>query len=132
LELKYSHVENIVLAVMHVVQRFCHYILLHETTIVSIMNLFQYVLTRCIIGRKISRWIVILQEFDLDFVSAKSKNSLVFVELISKVLVKLGDVTPKESSIKGDLFPYFIFKPLVWRYTSLSIEFEVPCLCFSQ
>ena len=32
---------------------------------------------------KYNKWIVILQEFDLEFVSEKSKKSLIFVELIS-------------------------------------------------
>ena len=35
------------------------------------------------IGGKYNKWIVILQEFDLEFVSAKLKKSLIFVELIS-------------------------------------------------
>ena len=35
------------------------------------------------IGGKYNKWIVILQEFDLEFVSIKSKKSLIFVELIS-------------------------------------------------
>jgi hypothetical protein len=61
-------------------------------------------LTRRAIGRKISRWIVILQEFDLDFVSVKSKKSLVFAELISELPVESNDVTPEESPIKGDIF----------------------------
>ena len=47
---------------------------------------------------------VILQEFDLDFISAKSKKSLVFVELISELPIKSGDVVPKESPIRGDMF----------------------------
>jgi hypothetical protein len=47
---------------------------------------------------------VILQEFDLDFISAKSKKSLVFAELISKLSVESGDVVPKESPIRGDMF----------------------------
>lgn len=34
----------------------------------------------------------------------KSKKSLVFVELNSKLLVESGDVIPEESSIKGDMF----------------------------
>ena len=37
------------------------------------------------IGGKYNIWIMILQEFDLDFMSAKSKKSLVFAELISKL-----------------------------------------------
>jgi hypothetical protein len=47
---------------------------------------------------------VILQEFDLDFVSTKSKTSLVFTELISELPVESGDVVPKESPIRGDIF----------------------------
>jgi hypothetical protein len=82
-ELKYSHVEKLALAVVHAVQRLCHYILLRKTTMVIDVNPFQYILTRHIIGGKYNKWIVILQEFDLDFVSAKSKKSLVFVELMS-------------------------------------------------
>jgi hypothetical protein len=47
---------------------------------------------------------VILQEFDLDFVSTKSKKSLVFADLISKLPVESGDVVPEESPIRGDIF----------------------------
>jgi hypothetical protein len=103
-KLNYSHIEKLVLAAVHVVQRFHHYILFHKTTVIPIVNPFQYVLTQCVIGGKISRWIVILQEFDLEFVSAKSKNSMVFAELISELLVDSGDVIPEKSPIKGDMF----------------------------
>jgi hypothetical protein len=94
MELNYSHDEKLVLAKVHVVQWFCHYILLRKTTVITVLNPFKYVLTRRVIGGKISRWIVILQEFDLDFVSAKSEKSLVFAELISKLPVESSDVTP--------------------------------------
>jgi hypothetical protein len=88
-ELNYTHVEKLALAVVHVVQRFCHYILLRKTTVIAVVNPFQYVLTRWVIGGKISRWIVILQEFDLDFVSVKSKKSLVFAELILELWLRV-------------------------------------------
>jgi hypothetical protein len=42
----------------------------------------QHILTRQLLGGKYSKWIVILQEFDLEFDRAKSKKSLVFAELI--------------------------------------------------
>jgi hypothetical protein len=51
--------------------------------VVADVNPFQYVITRRIIGGKYNKWIVILQEFDLDFTSVKSKKSLIFTELIS-------------------------------------------------
>jgi hypothetical protein len=91
------------LAAVHAIQQFQHYVLFRKTTVIAIVNPFQYMLTRWVIGGKISRWIVILQEFDLDFVSAKSKKSLVFAELISELSVESGDVVPEESPIWGDM-----------------------------
>jgi hypothetical protein len=104
LELNYSHIEKLALAVVHAIQWFRHYVLFHKTTIIAVVNPFQYVLTRRVINRKISRWIVVLQEFDLDFISAKSKKSLVFAKLILELLVKSGDFMPEESPIRGDIF----------------------------
>ena len=81
-ELRYSHVEKLALAVVYAFQRLCHYILLRAMTVVVDVNPFQYILSRLIVGVKFNKWIVILQEFDLDCQSTKSKKSLVFVELI--------------------------------------------------
>ena len=66
---------------------------------VADVNSFQYVLSRCIIGGKFNKWIVILQDFDLDFQSTKSKKSLVFAELIAKFLVE------EDVAIEEDSFP---------------------------
>jgi hypothetical protein len=73
---------KLTLAVVQVVQRFCHYVLLRRTTIISDCNPMQHILTRQLLGGKYSKWIVILQEFDLEFEHAKSKKYLVFFELI--------------------------------------------------
>ena len=78
-------------------QRLHHYILLRTTTIEVDVNLFQYVLSRCIIGGKFNKWIVILQEFDLDFQSTKSKNSLVFAELIIEFPTEENVVVEEDS-----------------------------------
>ena len=77
-ELRYSHIEKLALAAMYVVQRLRHYILLRTMVVVVNVNPFQYVLSRRIVGGKFNKWIIIPQEFDLDFQSAKSKKSLVF------------------------------------------------------
>jgi hypothetical protein len=45
LELNYSHIEKLALAAVHAVQRFHHYILFRNTTIIAFVNPFQYVLT---------------------------------------------------------------------------------------
>ena len=41
-----------------------------------------YILTKQLLEGKYSKWIVILQEFDLEFEKSKSKKSLVFAELM--------------------------------------------------
>ena len=75
--------DKISLATAHAVQIWRHYILLRQTLVVAHVNPFQFVLTRRMIGGKYNKWIVILQEFDLEFVSKESKKSLIFAELIS-------------------------------------------------
>jgi hypothetical protein len=81
-ELRYSHVEKLAMAAVIAVQRFRHYILLRTTTVIADSNPMYHVLTRQVLGGKYSKWIVILQEFDLEFTKAKAKKSLVFAELI--------------------------------------------------
>eukprot|EP00253_Pinus_taeda_P011743 PITA_11743 len=81
-ETQYAYVEKFSLAAIHAVQRFCHYILLRTTTVIFDCNPMTYILSRQLLGGKYSKWIVILQEFDLEFTTAKSKKSLVFAELL--------------------------------------------------
>jgi len=81
-EMNYSHVEKLALAAVQSMQRFRHYILLRKTTVISDRNPMQHILTKQVMGGKYSKWIIILQEFDLEFEKVKSNKSLVFAELI--------------------------------------------------
>ena len=57
--------EKLALATVIAVQKFRHYILLCTTTVLAYQNPMYYILTHQVLGGKYSRWIVILQEFDL-------------------------------------------------------------------
>jgi hypothetical protein len=81
-ETKYLHVETMALAAIQDVQHFRHCILSRKTTVISNCNPMKHILTRQLLGGKYSKWIIILQEFDLEFEHAKSKKSLVFSKLI--------------------------------------------------
>ena len=63
----YSHVEKLALATIIAVKKFHHYILLRTTTVLANQNPMYYILSQQVLGGKYSRWIVILQEFDLEF-----------------------------------------------------------------
>ena len=67
--------------------------------VVADVNPFQYVLSWRIVGGKLNKSIIILQEFDLDFQSTKSKKYLVFAELITEFPVE------KDVAIEEDSFP---------------------------
>ena len=56
------------------------------------------------IGGKYNKWIVILQEFDLKFVSAKSKKSLIFAELISDFTSKAEELVCEDTFIDEHIF----------------------------
>jgi hypothetical protein len=75
-ETKYLHVEKLDLAAVQAVQCFHHYILLCRTTVIYDCNPMKHILSRQLLGGKYSKWIVILQDFDLEFERAKSNNSV--------------------------------------------------------
>ena len=68
------------------------------------VNPFQFVLTRRMIGGKYNKWIVILQEFDLEFVSAKSKKSLIFSELISDFPSEAEELVCEDTFVDEHIF----------------------------
>ena len=103
-ELSYAHVKKLALAAVHTAQRLQHYLSLRKTYVVACLNPFQYILSRCMIGGKFAKWIIILQEFDWEFRSAKAKKSLIFVELLSYFPGNSEEVSYDESLVDGHLF----------------------------
>ena len=75
------------------------------------VNPFQYFLSQRIVGGKFNKWIVILQEFDLDFQSTKSKKSLVFAELIAKFPIDEDVAIEEDSFLDEHIFLISTFNP---------------------
>ena len=100
----YSHVENLALAMVITVQKFCHYILLCTTTVLANQNPMYYILTRQVLGGNYSRWIVILQEFDMEFSKSTSKKSLVFVEIMCDLPCASTEYEPNDSFLDEFMF----------------------------
>jgi len=81
----YSPEEKLALAVVFSVQKLRHYILMRSTKVVTNSNPLSFLLSRRILTGKYAHWVVILQEFDLEFVTPKSKKGLALAELISEL-----------------------------------------------
>ena len=102
--LSYAHVEKLALAFVHTTQRLRHYLSLCKTYVVACLNPFQYILTRHMIGGKFDKWIVILQEFDLEFRLANAKKLLVFADLLLELPKNSEDISYDESLVDNHLF----------------------------
>ena len=63
-----------------------------------------YILTHQVLGGKYSHWIVILQEFDIEFAKDTSKKSLVFVELICDLPSATTKSEPNDSFLDEFMF----------------------------
>jgi len=71
---------------------------------ISDYNPMQHILTKQVLGVKYSKWIVILQEFDLEFEKEKSNKSLVFAELICLLPSPDTELVAKENTPDETLF----------------------------
>ena len=123
-ETRYSRVEKLALDTVIAVQKFHHYILLRTTTILADQKPKYYILNRQVLGGKYSRWIVILQEFDLEFSKATSKKSLVFAELMCDLPYASMESQPSDSF--PDEFLFLISTTDPW-YGYLLIYLQTQC-----
>ena len=103
-ETQYSCMEKLALAMVIVVQKICHYILLRITTVLAYQKPMYYILNRQVLRGKYSRWIVILKEFDLEFSKATSKKSLVFFKLMCDIPCASMEFDPSDSFLDEFLF----------------------------
>ena len=88
----------------HCCTKISHYVLLCTTTVLADQNPMYYILTRQVLGGKYSLWIVILQDFDLEFSKATSKKSLVFFELMCDLPCDSMEYEPSDSFLDEFLF----------------------------
>ena len=125
-ETQYWCVVKLALAMVIAVQKFPHYILLCTTTVLADQNPMYYILTRQVLGDKYSRWIVILQELDLEFSKATSKKSLVFAKLMCDLPYASTKSEPSDSFL--DEFKFLISTTDTW-YGYLIIYLQPTLSC---
>ena len=122
-EMHYAHVEKLALAVVQAVQRFHHYILLHTVTVISDCNPMTYILSQQLLGGKYSKWIFILQEFDLEFTTTKSNKSLVFADLICSLPADSAPSSSEDYILDETLFLISTLNP--W-YGDIIVYLQTP------
>ena len=87
-------------------------------------KLMYYILTRQLLGGEYSCWIVILQEFDLEFTKTTSKKSLVFAELMCDLPRATMETEPNDS-LPDELL--FLIRTIDPWYGYLIIYLQTQC-----
>lgn len=101
---RYLYVEKLAPEVVSAVQQFQHYILMRTTIVISKAHPMHCILSRQILGGRYSKWIVMLQEFDLEFVTPKAKKCMVFAVLFPNFPYVFEEIVPLYSFPDESLF----------------------------
>ena len=71
-ETKCSIIENVCLAVVFAFQKLCHYMLAHTTWLITKIDPLKYLLSKAALTGRLAKWVMILSEFDIEYVEYKT------------------------------------------------------------
>lgn len=71
-ELNYTPIELEFLAVVFASQKLRHYMLNHENKIITKIGPLKYLLSKATLTRRLAKWVMILSEFDIEYVDKKA------------------------------------------------------------
>ena len=92
------------LVVVFSAQKLCHYIITNHRRVVADSNPMWYLLSRYLLQGRMTKWVVILQEFDLEFVSLKSTKALALAALVTYLPPLTTSPPPKDDLPDDFLF----------------------------
>ena len=67
-ELNYSLIEKICLALMFAVKKLRHYLQAHSILLISWANPIKYLMSKSMLSKRMTKWALLLQEFDITYV----------------------------------------------------------------
>ena len=102
--LRYSPKEKLALTVIFSAQKFCRYIIANHTHVVAESNPMWYLLSCHLLQGHMAKWVFVLQELDLEFVSPKITKAL----MLAMLMIDFPPLTTSPPP-KDDLFDDFLF-----------------------
>src|SRR3989442_1253439 len=90
-EVKYNLIEKTCLAVVWAVRKLQHYFKSYKVTIVSKMDPMQYLYKTPTLAGKLSRWLILMLEFDIEFVTRKTVKGRAVAEFLAENPVEETD-----------------------------------------
>jgi hypothetical protein len=98
-ELNYTVTEKEFLAVIYAINKFRHYIIGYSTLVHTDHSVIKYLMNKPITNDRVTRWLLLLQEFDITIVDRPGKENVV-VGFLSRLT--LDDDTPVDDSFPNE------------------------------
>jgi len=109
-ELNYIVTEKEMLAIIHVVNKFRHYITGYEVFVHTDHSTIKHLMNKPVTSGRVTRWLLLLQEFNITILDRPGKENQV-VDFLSR-LQNQGEVVPVEDSfLDENLFAISIVNP---------------------
>ena len=103
IELNYTIIENEFLAVVHAINKFRQYIIGHEVFVHTDHSAIRFIINNSITNVQVTRWLLLLQEFNITVLDRPRKENLV-ANFLSRINHE-GDSIPVDDSFPDeDLF----------------------------
>lgn len=82
-ELNYSSIEKICLAVVFATQKLRHYMLIHSVKLIAKIDPLKYLLSKSTLTGRLAKWVMILSEFDIEYVDRKAIKGQVIADQLA-------------------------------------------------
>jgi hypothetical protein len=106
----YTVIEKELLVVVHAINKFRHYIIGYQAFVHTDHSAIKFLMKKPVTNPRVTRWMLLLQEFNINIINRPSKNNLV-VDFLSR-MIHLGDNAPVEDNFPDEkLFVISTFTP---------------------
>lgn len=82
-ELNYTQIERECLAVVFASQKLRHYMLSHKVHLVAQFDPLKYLMNRATLTGRLAKWVMILSEFDIEYVSRKAIKGQIIADQLA-------------------------------------------------
>jgi hypothetical protein len=109
-ELNYTVTEKEFLAVVHAINKFCHYITGYEVFVHTDHSAIRFLMNKPITNGRVTRWLLLLQEFNITVLDRPGKDNVV-ADFLSRIKNEDDDIPVDDSFPDEHLFSLSINTP---------------------
>ena len=89
-EMRYVMIERLCLALVWTTRRLRHYLTKYSVCLISRLDPLRYLFDRPALTGRLMRWLILLTEFDIQYVSQKSIKESIVVDHLALLLISKG------------------------------------------